>query len=87
MLRRGQFTLASLFVATAFIALACAATRYAVAGAEPMGKLYALASIPVLLCGAFGAFRGRLRLWLAYGVGIDVAVVGFILLSLLIGTG
>jgi hypothetical protein len=35
----------------------------------------------------FGVIRGRLRFWLSYGVAIDVAVMGAILLSFLIGAG
>jgi hypothetical protein len=88
MLAKGQFTLKILFVATAFIALACGSVQYIFSpSADRLVWLFAWLSVPIFLCGAFGAIRGRLRLWLAYGVGIDVAVVGYILLSLLISRG
>jgi hypothetical protein len=76
-----QFSLRSLFIATAFVAFACAAARLFITAVGL--DLFALMAIPILLCGAFGVLRGRLRFWLGYGVAIDVAVMGLILLSLL----
>jgi hypothetical protein len=81
MLAKGQFTLRALFVATAFIALACAAVRFIVSINEPMGQLLAALPIPILICGAVGVLRGRLRFWVSFGIVIDCVVLGFVLLA------
>jgi hypothetical protein len=74
-----QFRLRSLLVATALIALACAAARYfatthyALRVAEY--RELAFFSIPVILCGAVGVLRGRLLTWLIIGAAIDVGIL------------
>jgi hypothetical protein len=76
-----QFSLRSLFAATALIACACAAVKYIVQPSDPMGGVIAWFSIPVFLCGAIGVLRGRLRFWLGYGIAIDLLVMGFTMLA------
>jgi hypothetical protein len=81
----GQYSLASLFGATAFVALACFAARYFALPGEPLARLLAGATLPILVCGAIGTIRGRLRAWIGYGVAVDVFGMGmFLLLGLMI---
>ena len=70
-----RWSLASVFSATALVAVAAWAGKYAVSGGDWMGRNYAILAIPVLLCGAFGSVRGRLGRWLVYGASIDIAVM------------
>ncbi len=85
MLADGQFTLRSIFVTTAFVALACAAARYIVSPlADPGLRMIAWVGVPIFLCGAFGAIRSRLGVWLCYGVGIDIAVILYVLIVILV---
>jgi hypothetical protein len=79
-----QFSLRSLIVATAFIALACAAARLFITAVGL--DLFAPMAIPILLCGAFGVLRGRLAAWFGYGIAIDIALLGTLLLGLLFRT-
>ncbi len=65
-----QFSLRSLFVATAFLAAACAVVRLGVSGARPDGQGFALLLVPVLLSGAIGALRGRVIEWLGFSAVI-----------------
>jgi len=86
MIREGQFTLRALFIATAFVALACVAVRYIVSPfAEDAERLAAWLTLPVLLGGAVGSIRGQLRAWLAYGAAIAIAFIALIWLPPLVG--
>jgi hypothetical protein len=78
-----QFSLRSLFVATAFVAFACAAAVYP---REPIAALLVWLSVPVCLCAAVGVLRGRLREWLGYGIAIDITLMGLVLFGLLFRT-
>ncbi len=79
MVAKGQFTLASLFVATAFVALASMAARSFVLG-DPFDRLVAWFTLPIFVCGAIGALRGQLRLWLSFSA---VVVAGLVVVSVL----
>ena len=79
-----QYSLRALFAATALVAVACLAVCYAVAGyGERMGRLFALALAPILLCAAVGALRRRVGAWIKVGVGIDLGFIGLILFRLM----
>jgi hypothetical protein len=69
-----QFSLKAAFVATAFVAVAAWSVRMAFKWPEPL----LLVAVPILLCGAFGVLRGRVGLWLLYGVSIVVALIALI---------
>jgi hypothetical protein len=71
MLAKGQFTLKSLFVATAFVAVAAALVQFTRATREPEKQFEAALLVPILNCGAIGVVRGRLMAWLSYGVAVD----------------
>jgi hydrogenase/urease accessory protein HupE len=83
MILPSQFTLRSLFVATAFIAVACASAKYCVSTGDlnQPGPVIAADIIVIGVCGAIGALRGRLWAWLAIGLAIDVF---FLLMGLLL---
>ncbi|HEV2971036.1 MAG TPA: hypothetical protein VGY55_13770 [Pirellulales bacterium] len=85
--RPWQFSLGALFATVTFVALASAAAKYYAmavgdirSSLDPIGLLLAFFSVPILLCCAVGVLRGRLRSSLAYGVAIDIFVVGLVLL-------
>jgi hypothetical protein len=81
----GQYSLTSLFWATAFVALACFAARHFALPGEPLARLLVGATIPIFVCGAIGTLRGRLPLWIGYGVAFNIFGMGmFVLLALLI---
>ena len=82
-----QFSLRAAFVATALVALAAWAGKYFVTGGEFMGRLFALASLPILLCAAVGTLSGRVGLGIRFGIAIDVAFLGLILLGFMIFRG
>jgi hypothetical protein len=84
MVRSGQFTLKSLFIATVFFAAACAAARHVTTVNANGSRAIAFASIPVALCGAFGILVGRLGRWLVYGVGISIAIILLIVVALVL---
>jgi hypothetical protein len=86
--RPWQFSLRALLIAVVFVALASAAASYCAVPTvrdrpppEPMGVLLALFSVPVFLCGGVGVLRGQLKFWLAYGIVIDMIVIGLVLFS------
>jgi hypothetical protein len=62
-----------MFAMTALVAVAAWAGRYFVTGGEFMGRLFALASIPILLCVAFGTLAGQVGLGIRFGIAIDLA--------------
>lgn len=70
MLRPGQFSLKSLFIATAFVAVGCVVVRFIATTNLTMDQLefVLVASIPI--CGIVGALRGQVRPWLRNGVAI-----------------
>jgi hypothetical protein len=70
MLRPGQFTLKALFVATAFVALACGAIQIMLTSDWQIGKLMAADAVPILFCGAVGTLLGRVWAWLCFGAAI-----------------
>jgi hypothetical protein len=76
---RRQFSLASLLVATAFVAAACAALRLMFGDSDRTGKVFGFLMLPILLCGGVGSIRGRLVEWLVYGVTIFAGIVILIL--------
>ena len=79
MIGKRQFSLRSLLIATAFLAALCATLRLMFGDADRTGKLFGLLMLPILLCGAIGSLRGRLREWLVYGVAIFIGIVMLIL--------
>jgi hypothetical protein len=77
-----RFSLASMFVTTAWVALASAAGSYAArSGVEPSWRFFAWLSVPFFVCAAFGVLRGRRGFWLGMGVANDVAVLGLFVLA------
>ena len=73
MVGKGQFSLASLFVATTFVALASMAARNFVLGTDPFDRLVAWFVLPVFVCGVIGALRNQLRAWHAAATGPNAA--------------
>ena len=81
-----QFSLGSLMAAVAFVASACAAGKYLMGvtddrPASPLdylSRFLMLFAIPVLLCGAIGVLRGKLKFWLAYGVMVATVLWGLL---------
>jgi hypothetical protein len=84
-LRRHQFSLRDLLVAVTFIAMACGAVRFLIVSAgwssNPMPQLLSAGSVPILLSGAVGAMRGKVRFWLSYGVAIDIVILGAVIID------
>jgi hypothetical protein len=78
-----RWSLASMFIATALVALACAVARYAAIAGDVLGWLFAVAAIPVLLGAAIGTLAGRVGFGIRIGAGI---VVGLGLLASLVVT-
>ncbi len=70
-----RWSLASMFVATALVAVAAWVVRYALALPSLLAVLGLLA-LPVLLCAAVGTLTGRVGLWLRISVGVDLVVSG-----------
>ena len=66
MVGKCQFSLASLFVATTFVALASMAARNFVLGTDPFDRLVAWFVLPIFVCGVIGALRNQLRAWLSF---------------------
>jgi hypothetical protein len=75
MLREGQFSLATIFVA-----MTCAATKLLTHG-EPAWHLFILLVMPVLVCQAIGAIMGRWLTWIGYGIVLDMAILAALLLA------
>ena len=76
-----------MFIATAFVALAAWAGKYFVTGGEFMGRLFALASLPILLSVAAGTLAGRVGLGIRFGIAIDLAFLVVILFAWMIFLG
>jgi hypothetical protein len=78
-LRPGQFTLGTLLIAVTFVALACAAAKRLVdlngSPFQAMPLLLAALFVPILVCGAIGVLRDKVRFWLSYGLAVDLVVV------------
>ena len=76
-----QFSLKGMFLAVAFLGLACAAAKFAVSRAPGEDAnpstihVLSVLSIPILLGGSIGALRERVMRWIIYGFLIDLAVV------------
>ena len=70
-----------MFIATAFVAVACAVVRYAATAGDVLGWVFAIAAIPILLGAAIGTLTGRIGFGTRIGVGV---VVGLGLLALLV---
>ncbi len=68
MLRPGQFTSKSLFIATALIAAVCALCRYGDSDDRPIGFFAATLLVPMLVAGAAGVLIGRLKAWICVGI-------------------
>jgi hypothetical protein len=85
MLRDGQFTLRSLFVATALIALACAAVRYVVTTGGSTGQVLGALLVPILICGAVGVIFGRVKAGLSIGIAIAFALLWMVLCLMQLG--
>ncbi len=78
-----QFSLGSLLVATALLALACALVRYAIATDYRIGRLLAALSAPMLVCGAVSVVRGQFRTWLGYAAFVEFVLCVTVLVWLL----
>jgi hypothetical protein len=78
-----QFTLRAMFIAIAVAAAACAAAKYFVEGDDPYAMFVAIFAIPILLCCTVGTLTGRRSRWFGIGVGIDIGLVGLVLLRLM----
>jgi hypothetical protein len=78
-----RWSLASMFVATAFVAGASLAAKYGIAGREPL----CLLAVPILIGVAVGMLAGQVGPWIRYGVQADIVLMGLVLLDRLIRTG
>ncbi len=76
MVGKCQFSLASLFVATAFVALTSMAARNFVLGTDPFDRLVAWFVLPIFVCGVIGALRNQLRAWLSFSAAVVAGLVG-----------
>ena len=74
-----QFSLRAAFIATAFVAVASLAAKYAVAGPERA----LLARGPVLIGAAIGTLAGRVRTGINVGFAFDIFAMGVALLGLM----
>ena len=74
------WSLASMFVATAFAAVASLAAKYGVAGPN----VFCLLAVPVLIGAAVGTLAGRVGLWIWHGLAADVVLIGLALLDRMI---
>ena len=63
-----------MFVATAFVAVACAVVRYAATAGDVLGWVFAIAAIPILLGAAIGTLAGRVGFGTRIGVGVAVGL-------------
>jgi hypothetical protein len=72
-----RWSLRSMFVATALVAVASLAAKNAVVWLAPICML----ATPIFLCAAVGTLRGNLGLWVRYGVGVDIVLLGLALTS------
>jgi hypothetical protein len=79
MLRPGQFSLKSLFIATTFIALECALVGYAANGHAPMGRVLAILGLPLVTMLAVAILRRRIKpivvLWMAMIVALQALIL------------
>jgi hypothetical protein len=78
-----RYTLRSMFVATAFVAVASLAAKYGVAGPN----VFCLLAVPVLIGAAVGTLAGRVGLWIRHGIEADAVLIGLVLLDRLIRAG
>jgi hypothetical protein len=76
MVGKCQFSLAGLFVATTFVALASMAARNFILGADPFDRLVAWFALPIVVCGVIGAMRNQLRAWLSLSAAVVAGMVG-----------
>lgn len=88
MLRPGQFTLRALLVAVAFVAAACAVVQFSRTTDKPLGLFWVALAMPVTVCGAIGAFRGRAMRWIEFALAVEGALmllgIVVVLLSLIL---
>jgi hypothetical protein len=82
-----RWSLARMFAMTALVAVASVAAKYFATGGEMMGRLFALASLSILLCAAVGTLSGRVGLGIRFGIAIDLAFLALILLGWMIFFG
>jgi hypothetical protein len=75
MVRPGQFTLKALLIATAFVAAAAALVQFIRTTRETERQFEAALLVPILICGAVGTLRGRVRPWIGYGVMFDIGLM------------
>lgn len=78
-----QFTLRAMFVATAFVAAASAAAKYAVAGNDPYAQFVAILAFPVFVGSAVGTLAGQMWRWIRAGIWADLALIGLIQLQVM----
>jgi hypothetical protein len=78
-----QFSLRAMFIATAFVAAASAATKYAM-GHEPYIQLIAVFAVPIFVGAAVGTLAGQLWRWIRAGIWSDIALIGFIPLRMML---
>ena len=75
--RPWQFSIRQAMVVTALVGVACAAGRYVVTGGEPIGRLFAVFAVPLLMGGAVGVLCERVAtgLWWGAAVGMGTAIL------------
>src|SRR5262249_52104423 len=71
-----RWSLASMFVMTALVAVACAVARSVATDGDVLGWLLAIAATPIFLGAAIGALAGRVASGIWFGVVVD-GVMGF----------
>jgi hypothetical protein len=78
-----RFTLRAMFVATAFVAAASAAAKYAVASGVPQVQMIALFSFPILIGCAVGTLTGQMWRWIRAGIWANIVLIGLIVLQMM----
>jgi hypothetical protein len=79
-----QFTLRSMIVATAFVAIACYLAAHLLGDDDLLGWLLALVALPILLGSAVGVLRRDVFFWLGCAYVVVIAEMGAMLLWVMI---
>ena len=72
-----------MFIATAFVAAASAAAKYAVARSERHIQVIAILAFPILIGCAVGTLTGQMWRWIRAGIWANIVLIGLILLQMM----
>ena len=78
-----RWSLRSMFVATALVAVAAWAAwaaKYGVVGPN----VFCVLAVPILIGAAVGTLAGRVGLWIRHGIQADAVLIGLVLLDRLV---